>query len=268
MEIDTEHILVASDITKRFGGLTALDRLNVSVRKGDIHAIIGPNGSGKTTFINVITGMYPATSGKVRFEGLDITHMAAYEISQEGICRTFQRGIIAPDLRVLDNVMLGMHVKTKADVKGTFFRLPFTTSYQEDRIKRTSIELLDLVGMKESANRWAKELVWVERQLVQIARAIAGEPKLLLLDEPTSGMGERESVQVEDVICKIREQFKTTVVVVAHDIRLVQSCADIVTCIDFGKFIAQGTAKEVSENPQVKEAYLGKGFESERSIGS
>jgi len=268
VEINTKHILVTSDISKHFGGLVALDKLNVRVRKGDIHVIIGPNGSGKTTLINVITGMYPATSGKVLFEGLDITNMPTYKIAQKGISRTFQRGTIVPDLTVLENVMIGSHVKTKADVKGTFFRLPFTKWYQEERIKRTSIELLDLVGMIESANRWAKELVWVERQLVQITRAIAAEPKLLLLDEPTGGMGDRESMQVEDIICKIREQLKTTIIVVAHDIRLVQSCADTVTCIDFGKFVAEGTAKEVSENPQVQEAYLGKGYESENGIRS
>jgi len=268
VEINREHILVTSDITKRFGGLTALDKLNVSVQKGDIHAIIGPNGSGKTTLINVITGNYPATSGKVSFEGLDISYIPTYRIAQKGIARTFQKGAIVPELTVSENVMIGSHVKTKANVKGTFFRLPFTKSYQEERIKRTSIELLDLVGMTESANKWAKELVWVERQLVQIARAIAAEPRLLLLDEPTSGMGDRESTQVENIIRKIRDQLKTTIIVVAHDIRLVQSCADIVTCIDFGKFVAQGTAKEVSENPRVKEAYLGKGYESENLAGS
>jgi branched-chain amino acid transport system ATP-binding protein len=268
VEINTKHILVTLDISKRFGGLIAVDKLNVRVRKGDIHAIIGPNGSGKTTLINVIAGNYPATSGNVLFEELDITNMPAYKIAQKGISRTFQRGTIVPDLTVLENVMIGSHVKTKADVKGTFFRLPFTKSFQEERIKCASIELLDLIGMTKSANKWAQELVWVERQLVQIARAIAAEPKLLLLDEPTGGMGDRESMQVENIICKIRGQLKTTIIVVAHDIRLVQSCADIVTCIDFGKFVAEGTTKEVSENPQVQEAYLGRGYESENHIRS
>ena len=252
-----EYILQTEAICKDFIGLRAIDMLDMAVRKGDIHGLIGPNGSGKSTFFNVVSGVLDATSGRIIFDSVDITDIKPHIRARMGMCRTFQAGKIAPNLTVLENVMTGAHSRTKNRILGTFLHAPFVQTRQERKIREMAVKSLEMVGLMTRADHFAGDLVWVERQMVQIARAMVAEPKLLLMDEPTGGMGEEESIKVDRIIQKIREEFGTTIIVVAHDMRLVTGISDVITCINFGKKICEGTPEEVQNNPDVLEAYLG-----------
>ncbi|MDR1575728.1 MAG: ABC transporter ATP-binding protein [Treponema sp.] len=223
---------------KSFGGLQVLKNIDLTIEQGRIHGIIGPNGSGKTTFFNCISGIIPLDAGRISFAGRDITTLRADRIARLGLRRTFQEAKLAPSLTTLENVMCG------------------SFSRPGKALKQEAWELLDSLGMAESAERWARELTWAERQFVQLLRAIIGKPKLLLLDEPVSGMAVKETELMTALIRRINAQG-VTVAVVSHDIKMLMDVAEWVTALNFGEKIAEGTPEAIRKNPLVIEAYLG-----------
>jgi branched-chain amino acid transport system ATP-binding protein len=249
-------MLEVSGVSKSFGALQALDRVDIRVEKGRIHGIIGPNGSGKTTLFNCITGVLKPNAGTIRLESEEITGSKPEVIANKGIRRTFQGGKLVPGLTVIENVMSGINDAVGRAALDAVLRLPFVRSKREREIEEKAAAILAMVGMEGSARRWASDLVWTERQLVQIARALISEPKLLLLDEPASGMGAKEMEKVEEIIRRIRE-MGVTVVVVSHDVKMLMNLSDWVTVLNFGERIAEGAPEAIQKDPRVLEAYLG-----------
>jgi len=250
------NILAVKNLSKKFNGFIALHGVNLRVRRGEVHSLIGPNGAGKTTLINIISGMLAATAGQINFEGRRIGGLRPDKIASMGIGRTFQNIRLFKTLTVIENVMVGQHCRTKAGFLQTFFRLPFRTLEEERQIRAKAEELLDFVGLSERQKDHAGSLPYGSQRRLEIARALATEPSMILLDEPGAGMNSRETAQLADLVLKIRDRG-VTILLIEHDMNLVMSISNSITVLNFGVNIAEGGPDEIRSSPAVIEAYLG-----------
>jgi ABC-type branched-subunit amino acid transport system ATPase component len=256
---DEAPLLELRGVAKHFGGLYALSGLDMEVRPGEIVSVIGPNGAGKSTMFNVITGLYGPDEGDVLFDGQSVVGYAPNQITRLGIARTFQNVHLFPNMTVLENAMVGQHCRTRSGVFGAVFRPPGTRR-EEERITERARESLEFFGSRLAGYRQEQPafvLSYANRRRLEMARAMATEPRLLLLDEPTAGMNPRETLELRDHIVRMRDQRGLTVLVIEHDMRVVRGVSDRVIALDYGRKIAEGSYEDVANNAQVVEAYLG-----------
>ncbi|AJY77017.1 ABC transporter ATP-binding protein [Paenibacillus beijingensis] len=248
-------LLQTENLTKRFGGLVAVESLNLQVREGEILGLIGPNGAGKTTMFNLLTGVHKASEGSVHFGGVDITRKAVHEIAQMGMARTFQNIKLFGSLSVEDNVKIALYPKSKVNMLNSIL---MTRTYREEmeRIEQKAYELLAMVGLESKGKHQASSLAYGEQRYLEIIRALATDPTLLILDEPGAGMNGTESEQLVEHIRKIRSAGHT-VLLIEHDMSVIMEVCERIYVINFGKQIAEGTPLQIQNNTKVIEAYLG-----------
>lgn len=244
------------NVEKNFGGVRAIDNFSVMLEPGKIHGLIGPNGAGKTTIFNNITGIYAPDSGKIIFNGTDITGSAPHRVAQLGIGRTFQNIRLFSNLSVLSNVVIASNLDATYNLADAMFK---TKKYKEreKHLEEKAMDLLDVVGLADKANEQASSLPYGHQRKLEIARAMALDPKLLLLDEPAAGMNPQETLELASFIREIRDYFQKTILLIEHHMDLVMGIADRIYVLDFGKLIAQGTPEEIQNNERVIDAYLG-----------
>ncbi len=255
-EFDDKYILKTINLSRSFGGLTALAGIDLHIKYRTIMGLIGPNGAGKTTLFNVLTGHYQPTTGQIYFKSEQISNLKPYAITKKGISRTFQNIRLFNQMSVLDNVLIGRHCRTATGLMGALLRFP-SNIREEKHAREAALNLLTFVNLQDKRNEWAANLSYGEQRRLEIARALAADPDLLLLDEPAAGMNPQETVNLMSLISRIREEMNKTVLLIEHDMKVVMGISEWIAVLDYGKMIAEGKPYDIRHNEEVIRAYLG-----------